>query len=954
MACSAAPLALADARAKYEGSRVLKRFGEELYGGVCDEVWADDDDGGALVFHVTYDDGDAEDVDADEFAELCERAAERAQKNATMDADKFAELCEDAAEHAQKNDAAEHAQKNERASPPRRCRERSGASGASRASGRSGRRRGRSGRSGTPRSGRPGRSGRRRPPPGPPAAHAGNGTPEFAAKPEDTPPAPGGKQRVAVPRSPAPAAAQRLLVDLSNSSPRKADASDAGPAAAGDLDGADGDGVQEAIDGTAGDTETPPKRPRRQAAARGLSQAALREAQAAQIEEMLEDEKSHKRRRLAAVGNGVGGQRSGSGDDDDSDSSSDEDDIVILDDSDAPEAEEQEYSYTQDAYLNPGKSRHVPFPPWSTSAAASMPRPRMPLLAHERRAAHARGELPQQAQGSHWDGATKDVRVWLPVHKDVALRHERSCVCCMCLAGTSHGRKNASTRSSSSEAELDELWRDIQRAEREDGAVFVGRKEAEKSGWSEGSGTHWTEHYRMVTRTRFGLEFDSDKDGPHPSVLKLWQNVPTEPKELMGHAVLPPWYIGFREDSAPEQKARRAARAAVARYRELEDDARGMEADRAASHSKKKNALRATAKRPDLKAFNMMREEERCLDNEARVKCAGGGERQFTKVGTLPGVPVGTTCSSRAEAFALGLHCHWLGGMVGGKCKLAQRRQKGQPLVEYLVSITSSGGYEGDEDGGDVMTYTGSGGNDMLHDAKQVSDQTFTNKNAQLASSAELGLPIRVIRKQAAGSGSGQHGLGPTGRKDEYVYDGLYVCTRYVLQYGISGYVECKYRLERLPGQPPIQSGSVHFNAMGGGSSPLPPWMTPDRRAGFTGVWDITLGQGSVHPIPVINEYRHAATPVPVPIFLTAGATHPTNEHQNGFKPWDEGAAVPDNAIGESAFYYAAEPVLAECAKGAVHETPPANLALVQNEKCVPAKLCLWWPRTNTGSSDLW
>ena len=122
-----------------------------------------------------------------------------------------------------------------------------------------------------------------------------------------------------------------------------------------------------------------------------------------------------------------------------------------------------------------------------------------------------------------------------------------------------------------------------------------------------------------------------------------------------------------------------------------------------------------------------------------------------------------------------------------------------------------------------MRALSGSGGNDMAHSSKQLSDQLLTSSNAALASSAELGLPVRVVRKQAA---QGQGRIGPTGREDEYVFDGLYMCTRYYMQVGISGYLECKFRLERLSGQPPINSGSVHFR--GHGTHPLTPQKLPN------------------------------------------------------------------------------------------------------------------------------
>ena len=62
---------------------------------------------------------------------------------------------------------------------------------------------------------------------------------------------------------------------------------------------------------------------------------------------------------------------------------------------------------------------------------------------------------------------------------------------------------------------------------------------------------------------------------------------------------------------------------------------------------------------------------------------------------------------------------------------------------EGADAIVLSGGYEDDFDEGDVIVYTGEGGNQQ---GKQVKDQTFTKGNLALAVSQTKGLPVRVIR----------------------------------------------------------------------------------------------------------------------------------------------------------------------------------------------------------------
>ena len=690
---------------------------------------------------------------------------------------------------------------------------------------------------------------------------------------------------------------------------------------------------------TAGSGRSTSKRPRRGAAARGLAAAAAQRAREAEIKSALSGrapeagaERSPTRARgtrspktpAAAL---AAAAEAGTTEDED----------------------EGALSYVAEAYRHPGSSAPVSLPCWSAVCAAALPRPvDMPATPHERRAALKSGGKRSGGQrdcsGSsvgevaHWPGAVKEVEVWLPAHRDVALRHvdrkskRDGCTCALCLKEASHGRKNGATSSHSSEADLDALWADVKRAEDEDGVVFMGRKLAQKAGWKDASGTHWTSAFRKVKRRRFEVLFDSDKDAIPPTVAAMWRNLPTtDPARVAAHVVMPRWNLGFHENAKAERDARKAARAAVARYRELERDASGTEAARKAKHD---NAIKKASGRPDLKARKLMHDEDRCFPIEVRDKIEGGGWRVGQRAGAVPGLPPGLAFSCRAESMVVGMHDHWLHGMCSGYSALENGQPKGkQPHVRFLASLQSSGGYDGDEDGGDFMTYTGSGGNDLLHDGKQIGDQVLSDNNAALASSAELGIPVRVLRKQAARGGT-RAGVGPTGRKEEIVYDGLYVCTRYYNQVGISGYLECKYHLQRLPGQPPLETSSVHFKAKGGIKA-MPSAMTPDMRAGFTGIWDITLGLGSVHPIPVINEYRHASPPPPLPVFLKPGNRRPDNSSQGGFQPWDETRDVDEAAVGQCAFYYAAEQVMAPCAKAKLHPTPAENLAKVEDDRAL-------------------
>lgn len=104
-------------------------------------------------------------------------------------------------------------------------------------------------------------------------------------------------------------------------------------------------------------------------------------------------------------------------------------------------------------------------------------------------------------------------------------------------------------------------------------------------------------------------------------------------------------------------------------------------------------------------------------------------------------------------------------------------------------SIVISGGYEDDEDLGNIIIYTGHGG--RSNGSKlQVADQTLTRGNRALAISCEKQLPVRVIR------GANKHSnFAPI---IGYRYDGLYLITEYWHETGKSGFVIWRFRLEKI------------------------------------------------------------------------------------------------------------------------------------------------------------
>ncbi|TPG67294.1 YDG/SRA domain-containing protein [Hymenobacter nivis] len=141
--------------------------------------------------------------------------------------------------------------------------------------------------------------------------------------------------------------------------------------------------------------------------------------------------------------------------------------------------------------------------------------------------------------------------------------------------------------------------------------------------------------------------------------------------------------------------------------------------------------------------------------------------------GPLAGVAPGHEFRNRLELYGAGVHTQTQAG-------ISARQGEG------AASIVLSGGYEDDEDFGDVIIYTGRGGR-SAESRQQVADQTLTGSNLELARNYTTGLPLRVTRKVEARNGS------------FYRYDGLYRVAGYWAEPGKSGLRVWRFRLELLP-----------------------------------------------------------------------------------------------------------------------------------------------------------
>ncbi|MFE6744750.1 YDG/SRA domain-containing protein [Kitasatospora purpeofusca] len=152
------------------------------------------------------------------------------------------------------------------------------------------------------------------------------------------------------------------------------------------------------------------------------------------------------------------------------------------------------------------------------------------------------------------------------------------------------------------------------------------------------------------------------------------------------------------------------------------------------------------------------------------------GTAVFEGFGAVPGVSDGRAFPNRKELAEARVHRPLQAGICGTKDSGAE-------------SIVVSGGYEDDEDYGDILIYTGQGGRDP-GSGQQVRDQKLTRGNAALVTSLATGAPVRVIRaeKEGKGSSSAKH----------YRYDGLFRVEDYWSEQGRSGFLVWRFRLVQL------------------------------------------------------------------------------------------------------------------------------------------------------------
>lgn len=187
-------------------------------------------------------------------------------------------------------------------------------------------------------------------------------------------------------------------------------------------------------------------------------------------------------------------------------------------------------------------------------------------------------------------------------------------------------------------------------------------------------------------------------------------------------------------------------------------------------------------RRGDLAAASMMRGKGLWVNRDKRI------------VGPLPGVEIGDVFFYRMELCVVGLHGQ---PQAGIDYLTASQSSNGEPIA---TSVIVSGGYEDDEDAGDVIIYSGHGGQDKLN--RQCNHQKLEGGNLAMERSMHYGIEVRVIRGIRYGGGA---------TPKIYVYDGLYRILDHWFDIGRSGFGVYKYKLMRIEGQPEMGSAIMRF-----------------------------------------------------------------------------------------------------------------------------------------------
>ncbi|KAK2979569.1 hypothetical protein RJ640_016243 [Escallonia rubra] len=226
-----------------------------------------------------------------------------------------------------------------------------------------------------------------------------------------------------------------------------------------------------------------------------------------------------------------------------------------------------------------------------------------------------------------------------------------------------------------------------------------------------------------------------------------------------------------------------------------------------------------------VKAAMLLKEKRRLVNADGKV------------IGAVPGIEIGDRFQSRAELVIVGLHLPFTGGIA--------YTTKDQTLI--ATSVVESGQYANERRSSDVLFYLGQGGNPAFGD-KKPKDQELVRGNLALKNNMVARIPVRVIRRcktslifKTLGENSG--------KKSEFIYDGLYFVTKFWQERGEYGKLVFKFELNRMAGQPKLFMGTV-------GSS-----RTSEVRHDHIVLDDISWGKEKI-PLRAVNDVDYEKPPL--------------------------------------------------------------------------------------------
>ncbi|XP_073123786.1 uncharacterized protein [Henckelia pumila] len=266
-------------------------------------------------------------------------------------------------------------------------------------------------------------------------------------------------------------------------------------------------------------------------------------------------------------------------------------------------------------------------------------------------------------------------------------------------------------------------------------------------------------------------------------------------------AILPPFGRKSFSHGDARKRVRETLRLFHAICRKLlhEEEVKSMHEQREMLRQPKKGP-----KRIDLRAANHIKDE--------------GKEVNTGKIlGEVPGVEVGDEFQYRVELAVIGIHRLYQNGIDSIKLN-------GKMLV--ATSIVASGAYADDMESGDVLIYSGQGGN-VVEKGKEPEDQKLEKGNLALKNSISAETPVRVVRGWKVKNADSK-------TVPIYIYDGLYTVKRYWTETGPHGKKVFMFELWRNPGQPELAwkelkrsnksktRTGVCVNDISGGKEPFP------------------------------------------------------------------------------------------------------------------------------------